>query len=243
MLFRSATGIGDAARGHAGLWADFDHDRDLDVFLANTGVDRLFRNNLDGSFTEDAARAGVAGVAAPSRDVAFGDFDDDGDLDLFVVGDSGNVLYSNLRQGRFEDVTPASGLQIIGGSIAVAVGDYNNDGYLDLFVTGRGPESHLLYRNRGDGTFQQDTGSQEMIQSLRNLSGRDATFLDFDNDGFLDLLVVGVAVERGGRSVLLFHNDGAGGYDDMSALLPADLGSVARVAVADYNEEDRKSVV
>ncbi|MCH7473602.1 MAG: VCBS repeat-containing protein [Gemmatimonadetes bacterium] len=233
----AATGTGDAVRGHAGLLADFDHDGDLDIFLANTGVDRLFRNNLDGSFTEDAARAGVAGAAAPSRDAAFGDFDDDGDLDLFVVSDSGNVLYSNLRQGRFEDVTLASGLQSAGGSIAVAVGDYNNDGYLDLFVTGRGPESHLLYRNRGDGTFQQDTGSQEMIQSLRNLSGRDATFLDFDNDGFLDLLVAGVALERGGRSVLLFHNDGAGGYEDMSALLPADLESVARVAVADYNED------
>ena len=69
-----------------------------------------------------------------SRDAAFGDFDEDGDIDFIVVNENaGNILYSNQRQGVFKDITEESGLKSEGGSGAVTVGDYNNDGYLDMF--------------------------------------------------------------------------------------------------------------
>ena len=78
-------------------------------------------------------------------DAAFGDFDEDGDIDFFLENENaGNVLYSNQRQGVFKDVTENSGLKSEGGSGSVAVGDYNNDGFLDLFITSDNGGNHEL---------------------------------------------------------------------------------------------------
>ena len=124
-------GIGSKTGGNKALFFDMDHDGDLDLFETRSNSNLLFRNNGDGTFQEQAEKMGLSGNNFNSRDAAFGDFDDDGDIDIFVVNENAsNVLYSNQRQGVFKDITEESGLKSNGGSGAVAVGDYNNDGFL-----------------------------------------------------------------------------------------------------------------
>ena len=92
----SGTTLENSGPTHSVVYADLDHDGDLDVYLAGDADNRYYQNNLDGTFTERAAQSLVAGGAVASRDIAFGDFDGDDDLDLFVVNDGApNALYSN----------------------------------------------------------------------------------------------------------------------------------------------------
>ena len=148
-----------------------------------------------------------------------------------------NVLYSNLRQGRFENISEKAGISDQGGSAAAAISDYNNDGFLDIFVTALENGKYQLYRNKGDGTFERDNRSKEMLQTLQNVRGFDTRFFDFDNDGFEDILVVGEPVNENKNGILLFHNDGTGKFENTSSLLPDDLVGGRRVAIADYNED------
>ncbi|MFC1747053.1 CRTAC1 family protein, partial [Candidatus Neomarinimicrobiota bacterium] len=240
-LFDDETVIGEIdgnVVGHALSLTDLDHDGDLDIYLANTGPNQLYRNNLDGSFLEMAGNMNLAGERVKSRDVAVGDFDEDGDMDLLVINENaGNVLYTNLRQGHFQDITSSSGLPDESGSGAVAVGDYNNDGFLDLFITGLAGSPHHLYRNRGDGSFEEDPSAGELLRALGNLAGLDATFLDFDNDGFLDLLVVGQPRDPGDRAVRIFRHEGDGAFREVSHILPNGIDHVDQVAVADIDSD------
>jgi tetratricopeptide (TPR) repeat protein len=125
---------------------DFDNDGWPDIFIANGAsvpqlekedssyANRLFRNNHDGTFTDVTARAGLAG-SGYSMGVAAGDFDNDGNIDLFVTGVRSNRLYRNRGDGTFEDVTQAAGLGETGKwSVAAGWLDFDNDGLLDLFV-------------------------------------------------------------------------------------------------------------
>ncbi len=240
---RSAAIAGESY-SHLGLFLDLDHDGDLDLFTANDGLNRLYRNNLDGTFAETSDRMGLAGTLTRSRDAAFGDFDEDGDIDLFVVNvDSDNALYLNLRQGSFENTAEVSGVHEGDSSSAVAVGDYDNDGFLDLFVTSLRAGSHALLRNLGDGTFEPDTRSTEMRSALDAVRGFDAEFLDFDNDGSLDLFVAGRSETSGNRGIFLFRNDGTGQFSDFSEMLPEDVLTGESVALADYNEDGDVDII
>lgn len=240
---RSA-GVADAGRSHASLFLDADDDGDLDLYLTGEGPDRLYRNNGDGRFVEMAQRMGLAGVGETGIDVDFGDLDGDAGLDIVLASeDSGAILYRNLFGGRFEDVTGRSGLTPgVGlGLGAMAVGDYNNDGFLDLLLAASGGGSRL-YLNRGDGTFDLDARPSTMYQALADFTPRDARFLDFDNDGWLDLLIAGETTEAG-RGVLLFRNGAPGRFDDMSSLLPEDLGPARQLAVLDHAEDGDLDIV
>ena len=247
-----AAGVADSSSGAACLFADLDHDGDIDLYLATRGANRFYRYNSDGTFTELAGSMGIDGVITPSRDAAIGDFDEDGDLDLFVVNEKApNVLYTNLRQGRFEDVAAKSGLAGNGGSGAVAVGDYDNDGFLDLFVAALEDERHLLYRNLGDGTFEEDTRSAEMLRILQKTIGLDACFLDFDNDGYLDLLVAGKPVagkSAPGESVAGKPDAGKQGAEDQGAGSQSHGSAGARGILLFHNDgtgkfEDMSSIL
>src|SRR5207249_3855369 len=213
----------DTAGDVALATGDYDGDGAEDVFVAGY----LFHNELAHA-TETTGRAGIRlrDRAEGAVAAAFGDLDGDGRVDLVVVGNDGRLtLFRNAGQGRFEDATAASGLAqaaLPGRAAAVAVGDYDNDGFLDLFVASPGGTAPVLYRNRGDGTFELDRRSAALA-ALRTLAARAAIFCDFDNDGFLDLVVVGAPTKAGARGVYLFRNDQTGRFVDHSAILPDDL--------------------
>jgi hypothetical protein len=127
---------------------------------------------------------------------AFFDYDNDGWMDVFIVGGrrlevvpsgSGNRLYHNNRDGTFTDVTAKAGLlEPAGWACGVCVGDYNNDGFEDLFITYYG--QNRLYRNNGDGTFTDVTAKAGLLHS-RTYFGSGSAFVDYNRDGFLDLFV------------------------------------------------------
>ncbi len=219
------------------LFVDLDHDGDLDLLLLGSDGLLVFRNNLDGTFTEVAASMGLAGPATASAAV-FGDFDDDGRIDLLVANETGSdVLYRNTGAQRFADVTAASGLASRGGSGAAAVGDYDNDGLLDIFVARMKGGPPVLWHNQGDGTFTRDSRSSAALDRLRTTAARAAEFVDYDNDWWLDLEVVGTPLGtgssgRGGNGAFLFHNDGGGRYSDRSDLLPPAVRSAGGTALA-----------
>jgi len=232
------SGTGDDGSGNASVFFDPDHDGDLDIFILKSGPNSLYRNNADGTFVELANEMGISGQDTNSKNAVFADFDDDGDIDLFVVNDNDeNILFDNKRQGKFEDITNAAGLSGDITSANVALGDYNNDGYPDLFVLDSKGKSYSLYKNNGNSTFKKDTKAGVVFKGLEKLSGHDAAFFDFDNDGALDLLVVGEPIANGKRGLFLFHNDGWGKYEDVSDMLPESIKAAHQIAIADYNED------
>jgi len=193
----------------------------------------VYRNNLDGTFTEATASLRLAG-GGDARDVAFGDFDSDGRVDIFIANEHGSdVLYHNGGAQGFSDVTAASGLATNGGSGAVAVGDYNNDGFLDLFIAASDGGEPVLWLNNGNGTFTRDRRSSAALQTLRSTPGLVATFVDYNNDGWLDLVVGGAS------KVFLFRNDGTGKFVDKSALIPdgVRMAGASAIAVSDVDED------
>ena len=246
-VFEDVTGkalIGSKTGGNKALFFDMDHDGDLDLYETRSNSNLMFRNNGDGTFQEQSEKMGLTCLKANSRDAAFGDFDDDGDIDMFVVNENAtNKLFSNQRQGSFKDITEESGLISSGGSGSVAVGDYNNDGFLDLFITSVSGGNHELFRNKGNGSFELVKNSKEMFSALQKVKAYDAKFFDFDNDGFQDLIIAGESEEKGSRGIFLYHNNGKGNFEDVSRLLPDEPKSGRQIALFDYNNDGDLDIV
>ncbi len=158
--------------------------------------DHLFHNNGDGTFSDVSKKAGVSdpqnyyGLAS-----VFVDADDDGWLDLAVANDSvPRYLYRNRHDGTFEDVSYLSGFALTNeglaqASMGIAVGDYNRDGRLDFFVTTFSDDYKTLYRNDGAFNFSDVTYPAGLGSPTIPFLGWGAGFLDFDNDGLLDIFV------------------------------------------------------
>lgn len=224
------------------LFVDYDHDGDLDKINITDNEIEVHRNNADNTFTDVTYQTFLPSVPSPGKDAAFGDFDDDGDTDLFVVnGNGGFTLYDNQRQGRMKAVTDETGIPQDQHFTSVAVGDYDNDGALDLFLATAVGAIHQLYRNHGDGTFTRDKHFDADMETTWGLNSRDCHFVDFDNDGFLDLWIFGVRWGGGAHGhngdVLLFRNDGTGRFTDVSDILPSSLSDGVHGAVGDYDND------
>ena len=196
--------------------------------------DHLFRNNRDGTFTETTREAGVADPKGRyGFGVAWFDFDDDGKLDLLVANDSGpNFVYRNRGDGRFEDVSYASGAALDGNGrdqahMGVAIGDYDNDGRNDIHITNFADDFNVLYHNHDGATFTDVSFRMGLATSSIPFLGWGTDFLDYDNDGWLDLLVVNGHVypvadrmpwnTSYAQRALLFRNLGGRRFEEVGA--------------------------
>jgi hypothetical protein len=232
-------GVADVKGGRKALFVDLDHDGDLDLLLVGDNGSNVYRNNLDGTFTQATERFGIA-AGGDARDAVFGDFDRDGRIDIYVTGENDNALLRNGGIQGFSDVALTSGLGSGGPSGATAAGDYNNDGSLDLFVATTSGGEPYLWLNTGDGTFTRDRRSSGALETLRSTSGLVATFLDYDNDGWLDLIVAGTPISgtSGSPSVFLFRNDRIGRFVDRSSVLPDPVRAAGASALAVSDVDD-----
>lgn len=194
--------MGLAALGGEGIGiADYDDDGDPDIYTCYSGYphpNTLHRNDRT-TFTDVTEEAGVGADSAASYGCAWGDYDSDEDLDLYVCnGIGGNILYRN-DGGIFADVSRYSCVNDQGASRAATWMDYDNDADLDLFVTNWTASS--LYLNTGEGTFLEVSRTREIEAS----HGVGTATSDFDNDGDLDLFVV----RQSGEDDRLYRNEGS----------------------------------
>jgi len=209
---------------------DYDSDGWIDLFVTRWGQpDRLFRNRGDGTFVERTVQAGL-GESLPSNGAAWVDIDNDDDLDLYVTttgpGARRFYLYVNDGSGHFEEQAITRGAAVEGEGErygqSIAVGDFDGDGWLDLHTTawwpgvdgGAAPASSArLLRNRGasaPGYFEDVTEAAGVeLGAASGVASFSSRFSDIDQDGWLDLLVVG----DGGTS-RLFWNRGDGSFVD-----------------------------
>lgn len=274
-------------------WADYDRDGDLDLYITGyVRYDRdhaaatstqydvetpvalnpsafppernlLYRNEGDGTFTEVAEAAGVAGMEGRSLSAAWTDLDEDGWPDLYVANDvSDNVLYHNRRDGTFREISHEAMVADYRGAMGLAVGDWNGDGDTDLFVTHWIAQENALYDNRIREHFESldapprnrlhfmDVADRRGLgQIALDFIGWGTSFLDYDNDGRPDLLVAnGSTFQQPGAAHRLipmrdqlFWNRGPeeGFYDVSAAAGPyfAETHVGRGAAIADYDND------
>ncbi len=186
--------------------------------------DHLFHNNGDGTFTDVSVKADVADLTGYyGLGAAFVDINNDGKPDLVVANDSTpNFLYLNKGDGTFEDVSYASGYALNKdgretASMGIAIGDFRHNGLLDLYHTTFSDDYKPLYRNDGDANFTDIAYDANIAEVSIPFLGWGTSFLDYDNDGWLDLLTVNGHVYRNAdvspwgtsyaQRPLLFHNE------------------------------------
>jgi len=197
----------NASYGTGLAWGDYDGDGDLDLYVCNWGGEgannALYRNNGEGTFTDVASEAGVwRSIANQTTSAAWGDYDGDGDLDLYVTDWADqDWLYRNNGNGTFSNVTAEAEVNRDprGNEMAAVWGDYDGDGDLDLYLC-KFYYANALYRNNGDGTFV-DVASEAGVADERD--SEDAMWVDYDGDGDLDLYVVNREQEN-----TLYQNEG-----------------------------------
>jgi hypothetical protein len=197
------------------------------------GVNMLYRNNGNGTFTDVSAKSGVTKTNGTyGLGVLVGDFDNDGWPDVYVANDSAPAaLYRNNRNGTFTDVGIESGCAFsIDGKqqagMGVSAGDYDRDGWLDIFKTNFSGDTSTLYRNVGAGEFDDVTFPAGMGVNTKWL-GWGCGFVDVDNDGWLDVFLVNghvypevekLTTEAGyAQRKVLYRNLRNGRFEDISA--------------------------
>jgi hypothetical protein len=247
-------GVGDKGYGLGVAIGDYDNDGDLDIYLNNYGPNILYRNNGDGTFTDMTKRAGVENGFKVGAGACFLDADKDGDLDLYVsnyldfsydkhvplirrgfpvyatpryfspVPDN---LYRNNGDGTFTDITESSRIgQHAGWGMGIVCADYDNDGDTDVFIANDVAEN-FLFRNDGTGNFD-EVGlvagfAYDVHGDQHGSMGVDCG--DYDNDGLLDFYVTSYEDQL----ATLYRNLGDGMFEDVTMLTGAGAGTLPHV--------------
>ena len=260
--------------GAGGLFFDYNNDEHLDIYLVNSGslnqnvqslrhadhADVLYRNNGDGTFTDATVEAGLQQNHGYGIGCLAGDYDNDGDADLYLTNFGKNQLYRNNGDGTFTDVTSHAGVGDSSWSVSASFGDFNLDGYLDLYVTNYldyqletahacfldgvhiycGPHEYpgardTLYRNDGDGTFTDVTARARLHKDGKGLG---TLFTDYNTDGYPDIFVANDAVPD-----FLYRNNGDGTFTDVAIETGVAYNSEGRatasmgIAIGDYDND------
>jgi enediyne biosynthesis protein E4 len=238
---------------------DYDNNGFLDIYVGNDGVNNLYLNNGNFDFKDATVIAG-AGDSLISYCTA-GDYDNDGDLDIYVINNRGgyddypikdgwaNRLYQNDGNGFFKDVALEAGVRDLGNSKGCCFGDYDNDGDLDLYI-GNDGGSNSLFKNNGDRTFTNVT-EKAGVNEPEGTHG--VIFVDFDNDGFLDIFAAGGSYipelhdycVKKDHPDKLYRNNGDGTFLDFTQKAGVDFNKVMTtgIATADFDNDGDLDVI
>jgi len=223
---------------------------------------KLYHNNHDGTFTDVSDASGVGKPEAKGMGVVLADFNNDGWPDIAVANDSWpNFLFLNKHNGTFEDVSLVSGMAAsedgrYEAGMGIDAADVDGDGWMDVYITHLDFELNRLYRNSHDGSFTDETFRSRIGNKAVLLSGVAAKFLDYDNDGWNDILQLNgamldnVSLYHGEVSykepLLMYRNLGKGEFDKVSDSLGPDFVRpiVGRgLATADYDNDGDIDIV
>jgi uncharacterized protein YijF (DUF1287 family) len=260
--------VADASPGDLAAAADYDNDGYLDLFVTNPGIGRnehnlVYHNNGDGTFTR-VTLGSLSGDSAESTGCAWGDYDNDGFMDLYVASGGGaedrglqnGFLYRNNGTGTFRDVTTRAGLGVETRFVGwgAAIQDLDNDGLPDIFFTTGmvSPEleaslpdapyktPNVVFRNLGGGRFEELL--EEAGPAMRELhSSRGAAFGDFDNDGDIDILIMNM-----NEPPSLLRNDTSGPNHWLKVLLEgveSNRSAIGATVVVSYGERRQAQAV
>jgi hypothetical protein len=179
------------------IWVDFDNDNDKDLFLTSKeGTIKLFKNDGNFFFEDISSEAGLTSFASSTWGASWGDFNNDGYLDIFLSflksgNTQPNALLKNNGNGTFTNISASAGInQLNDPSFCAAFFDYNNDGWQDVFVTNHKYDQSYLYENNGDETF---TDVSVATGADIKADGMSSTIADYNNDGWFDIYVTNSA--------------------------------------------------
>ncbi|MEM6684562.1 MAG: FG-GAP-like repeat-containing protein [Bacteroidota bacterium] len=208
------------------LWVDYDNDGDNDLFVARLDAgNKLYNNDGNFNFTDVSTTAGIPSGILFTYGASFGDYDNDGDLDLFLCNKDDariipNQLYKNNGDGTFSDVSVAAGISSVGHlSFCSSFFDYDNDGFLDIYISNdRFLNTNILYKNNGDGTFTDVSAASGAGVAANAMS---TTIDDYNYDGFLDIYVTNTP--EGNH---LLKNNGDGTFTDVATTTGTTFNSI-----------------
>jgi len=235
--FTEQTSISLTAVGYSSVaWGDYDNDNLIDILItgySSTGhTSKIYKNNGNGTFTEQIT---IQLIQISSGSVAWGDYDNDGDLDIILAGSSaqGTIvkIYNNNGDNAFTEQTDFSFSYIT--STSLACGDYDNDGDLDILLSGEiSPNSTIskIYKNNGDNSFSEQT---DIV--LQGICKGSVAWNDYDNDGDLDILLAGMVSQGGDPETKIYRNDGNNTFTDLNVNIRK--VSYSSVAWGDYDND------